>query len=168
MLLDGFTNGLKLYYHGPRMPLDTKNLKSVLFNTDVAISKVKNKSLEGRIAGPFNVRPISNLRRSAIGLVLKKTGGFCLITYLSYPSDNSVNHFIDEKFTSVNYSSFDNVVSLVQKLGQGALIGKKDIKSSFRLVPCYPRDFDLLGFIIEDQFYLDKTNACLWDMQGHV
>jgi hypothetical protein len=45
MLLDGFTNGLKLYYHGPRMPLDTKNLKYVLFNTDVAISKVKNNRL---------------------------------------------------------------------------------------------------------------------------
>jgi len=43
MLLDGFTNGVKLYYHGPRMPLDTTNLKSVLFNTDVAISKVKNE-----------------------------------------------------------------------------------------------------------------------------
>ena len=76
MLLDGFTNGFKLYYHGPRMPLDTKNLKSVLFNTDVAISKVKNEILEGRIAGPFNVRPISNLRCSPIGLVPKKPGAF--------------------------------------------------------------------------------------------
>jgi hypothetical protein len=66
-----------------------------------------------------------------------------------------VNHFIDEKFTSINYSSFDNVVSLVQKLGQGALIGK-DIESAFRLVPCYPGDFDLLGLKIGDQFYLDK------------
>lgn len=124
-----------------------------MFNTDVAISKVENEIWNGRIAGPFNIRPIFNLRCSSIGLVPKKTGGFRLITHLSYPSDNSVNHFIDEKFTSVNYSSFDNVVSLVQKLGQGALIGKKDIKSAFRLVPCYPCDFDLLGFKIGDQFY---------------
>jgi hypothetical protein len=42
-----------------------------------------------------------------------------------------------------------------QKLGQGALIGK-DIESAFRLVPCYPGDFDLLGLKIGDQFYLDK------------
>jgi hypothetical protein len=53
----------------------------------------------------------------------------------------------DLGFTSINYSSFDNVVSLVQKLGQGALIGK-DIESAFRLVPCYPGDFDLLGLKI--------------------
>ena len=86
MLLDGFTNGLKLYYHGRRMPLNTKNLKSVLFNTDFAISKVKNTILEGRITGPFNVRPISNLRCSPIGLVPTKTGGFRLITHLSYQS----------------------------------------------------------------------------------
>ena len=75
MLLDGFTNGLKLYYHGPRMPLDTKNLKYVLFNTDVAISKVKTEILEGRIAGPFNARHIYNLRCSPIGLVPQKNRG---------------------------------------------------------------------------------------------
>jgi hypothetical protein len=75
MLLDGFTNGFKLYYHGPRMSLDTTNLKSVLFNTDVAISKVKTEILEGRIAGPFNARHIYNLRCSPIGLVPKKNGG---------------------------------------------------------------------------------------------
>jgi hypothetical protein len=63
------------YYYGPRMPLDTTNLKSVLFNTDVAVSKVKNEILEGRIAGPFNVHPISNLRCSPIGLVPKNTRG---------------------------------------------------------------------------------------------
>ena len=109
MLFDGFTNGFKLYYHGTRMSLDTTNLKSVLFNTDVAISKVKNEILESRIAGPFNVRHIYNLLCSPIGLVPKKLGCFRLIKHISYPSENSVNHFIDEKFTSVNYSSFDNV-----------------------------------------------------------
>jgi hypothetical protein len=75
MLLDGFTNAFKLYYHGPRMSLDTTNLNSVLFNTDVAISKVKTEILEGRIAGPFNARHIYNLRCSPIGLVPQKNRG---------------------------------------------------------------------------------------------
>jgi hypothetical protein len=47
---------------------------------------------------------------------------------LSYPTFGSVNDFIDEKFTSVQYSLFDNAVSIVRNLGKGALIGKKDIK----------------------------------------
>jgi hypothetical protein len=101
----------------------------------------------GRIAGPFQNRPISNLRCSPIGVVPKKTGCWRLITHLSYPPSNSVNDYIDEQHTAVHYSSFDNAVSIVKKLGKGALIGKKDIKSAFRLLPCYPGDLDLLGLI---------------------
>ena len=59
---------------------------------------------------------------------------------------SSVNDFIDEKFTSVKYSSFDNAVNMVKKLGIGAKLAKMDIKSAFRLLPVYPGDFDLLGF----------------------
>jgi hypothetical protein len=36
------------------------------------------------------------------------------------------------------------------------LIGKKDIKSAFRLLPIYPGDFDLLGFKIGSNYYIDK------------
>jgi hypothetical protein len=79
-----------------------------------------------------------------------------LKTHLSYPTFDSVNDFIDEKFTSVQYSLFDNTVSIVRDLGEGALIGKKDIKSAFRLLPIYPGDFDLLGFKIGSNYYIDK------------
>jgi hypothetical protein len=76
------------------------------------------------IVGPFQNRPISNLRCSPIGVVPKKTGGWRLITHLSYPPSNSVNDYIDEQHTAIHYSSFDNAVSIVRKLGKGALIGK--------------------------------------------
>lgn len=75
---------------------------------------------------------------------------------MSYPPSNSVNDFIDSKFTSVQYSSFDNAVSIVKKLGYNAIIAKMDIKSAFRLLPCYPGDFNLLGFKIGSEFYIDK------------
>ncbi|VDH98820.1 Hypothetical predicted protein [Mytilus galloprovincialis] len=70
------------------------------------------------------------------GLVPKKTSGWRLITRLSYPPSNSVNDFIDPKFTSVQYSSLDNV----SKLGTNVPVAKMDIKSAFRLLPCYPGD----------------------------
>jgi hypothetical protein len=60
---------------------------------------------------------------------------------------NSVNDYIDEQHTAVHHSSFDNAVSIAKKLGKGALIGKKDIKSVFRLLPCYPGDFVILDFL---------------------
>jgi hypothetical protein len=35
-LLDGFSNGFKIKYSGPRLALETKNLKSVFINPTVA------------------------------------------------------------------------------------------------------------------------------------
>ena len=88
----------------------------MLANPAITIAKVENEIKNGRIGGPFRQRPISNLRCSPIGIIPKKTGGWRLITHLSYPPMNSVNHFIDEKFTAVQYSSFDNIISIVQKI----------------------------------------------------
>jgi hypothetical protein len=48
-----------------------------------------------------------------LGLIPKTMGGIRLITHLSYPPANSVNDFIDEHYTSVKYSSFDNAISMV-------------------------------------------------------
>jgi hypothetical protein len=135
------------------LPAETKKLKSVLENPHIALEKVENEIQLGRIAGPFQYSPISNLRCSPIGVIPKKTSGWRLITHLSYPTFGSVNDFIGEKFTSVQYSLFDNVVSIVRNLGKGALIGKKDIKSAFRILP---GDFDLLGFKIGSNYYIDK------------
>jgi hypothetical protein len=135
------------------LPAETKKLKSVLENPHIALEKVENEIQLGRIAGPFQYSPISNLRCSPIGVIPKKTSGWRLITHLSYPTFGSVNDFMGEKFTSVQYSLFDNVVSIVRNLGKGAMIGKKDIKSAFRILP---GDFDLLGFKIGSNYYIDK------------
>ena len=155
-LFEGFSSGFKINYHGPRLPVETKKLKSILENPHIALEKVENEIQLGRIAGPFQYSPISNLRCSPIGVIPKRTSGWRLITHLSYPTFGRVNDFIDEKFTSVQYSLFDNAVSIVKNLGKGALIGKKDIKSAFRLLPKYPGDFDLLGFKIGSNYYIDK------------
>jgi hypothetical protein len=68
--------------------------------------------------------------------------GYRLITHLSYPPSNSVNDFIDNKFSTVQYSSFDKAISIVKKLDKNALIAKMDIKSAFRLLLVYPGDFN--------------------------
>jgi len=83
------------------------------------------------LAGLSDYRPIFNLKCSPIGLVPKKTGSLRLITHLSYPKHFNVNDHIDETYTQVLYSSCDNVVSMIQKLGKNALLAKMDIKSAY-------------------------------------
>jgi len=112
----------------------------------VAHERVKYEITLGRIAGSFMLRPISNWRISPMGLVPKKTSGWSLLTHLSYPSGNSVNDFIDENLTNVQYSKFDNVICIIQTLDEHVKIGNIHINAAFRLFPCYPGDFDLLGF----------------------
>jgi hypothetical protein len=73
---------------------------------------------------------------------------------LSYPPGNSFNDFIDEQLTTVQFSKFDNVISIIQTLGEHAKIRETNILSQ----PCYPRDFNLLGFKIGDMHYTDKCS----------
>ena len=113
ILYNGFRYGFRIDYAGPRVPYESRNLKSVLNNPAIAWEKVMNEVNAGR----NSYRPISNLRVSPIGLVPKKTGGIRLITNLSSPINGSVNDFIDTSYTSVQYSSFDRAVVMIQKLG---------------------------------------------------
>jgi hypothetical protein len=43
------------------LPVETKKLKSVLENPHIALEMVENEIQLGRIAGPFQYSPISNL-----------------------------------------------------------------------------------------------------------
>ena len=113
----------------------------------------------GRMAGPFNLPPLSNLRISPVGLDPKADGSFGLITHLSYPKSDtsSVNANIMDSFKTVKYASFDRVVDMVFDLGTGALMAKRDIKSAFRLLPIHPDDFNLLGVQIEGRIFVNKS-----------
>ena len=104
--------------------------------------------------------PPAKLRISPLGLVPKKEPGeFPLLHHLSYPSGKSLNDFIDPKLCSVQYTSFDEAVHMVQDLGRSCLLGKSDIKSAFRLLPVSVLDFDQLGFKFDGKFYFDKAKG---------
>lgn len=154
-LLNGFQNGFKLRYTGPRIPLFLKNLKSAIMYPEIFQEKLNKELKLGHLYGPFEHPPFSNLRINPCGLVPKKSGGWRLITHLSFPPSLSINEFIDPELTSVQYSKFDSVIEMVQGLGKGALLMKKDIKSAFDLLPVYPSDFPLLGI------YNDFTSEIL-------
>ena len=88
------------------------------------MEKVNKEIHFGRIFGPDNHRPISNLRLNPVGVVPKKTRGWRLISHLSSPVGSSVNEFIDSEMCSVSYSSFENAIQMIQRLGKGTKLGK--------------------------------------------
>ena len=154
----GFTLGFPLHYSGLHLPSDAKNLKSALEQPGIVKQKIQAEIAASRVAGPFANRPIPTLRVSPLGLVPKKEPNkFRLIHHLSYPPGNSLNDFIDPKLCSVQYTSFDEAVHMIQDLGQGCLLAKSDIMSAFRLLPVSVNSFDQLGFMFDDEFYDDKA-----------
>ena len=157
-LANGFQFGFPLHYTGSRLPHESKNLKTVDQHPDVVRQKIQQEIDLGRVGGPFSERPIPTLRVSPLGLVEKKTpGDFRLIHHLSFPEGNSLNDYIDPDLCSVQYTSFDEAVHMVQDAGEGCLMAKLDIKSAFRLLPVSPSDFDQLGFKFESKYYFDKS-----------
>ena len=157
-LTQGFTNGFSLKFQGPRVPIRCVNLKSFSSNFQVGMQKVNQEIQAGRFAGPFSHPPFPDLHCSPLGLVPKKEPHeFRLIHHLSAPHGRSINQGIAKEDATVQYSTFDDAVRLIQVGGRGVLMAKADIKSAFRLLPVRPEDYPLLGFQIGSQFFFDKA-----------
>lgn len=158
-LLDGFTAGFKVGFHGPLPPPCGRNLISAQQLPDVVSAKL-NKELEaGRLAGPFPTPPLPQFCTSPIGLVEKRRepGQYRLIHHLSHPRDsNSINSGIPADFATVQYATVDDAVKLIQRLGKGCYLAKTDIKSAFRLIPVHPSDYHLFGFSFQGSYFFDK------------
>ena len=109
-----------------------------------------------KLLAKINKEIYQNFHCSSIGLVPKKQRGWILITNLSAPQGKSINEFINPEICSFYYSSFNQAVSMVRKLGLLAQISKMEISNEFRLLPIRPEDFALLGFQFLDKNYVDK------------
>ncbi len=158
LLEEGFTFGFKLAYEGLRSQRDSQNLKSINNLKDKALEKINKEVNLGRIAGPFDSRPLRNLIISPIGLVPKsEPGKYRLIQHLSFPDGSSINDGINREMCKVQYTSFDVAVRLVVSAGKGALMAKADIESAFRLLPVHPDDFQLLGIQVDGKYFVDKA-----------
>ena len=153
-VMNGFQFGFRLHYNGPR-DKTAPNLPSFYKYADIARDIIAKEIAKERVAGPFQSRPIPTLRVSLLGVVPTEAE-FRVIHHLSYPTKNSVNDYIDDALCSVNYTKFDEAISMVHRLGRDVFLAKSDIKSAFRLLPIWPGDFELPGFKFDNCYYFDK------------
>ena len=78
-----------------------------------------------------------------------------MIHHLSAPRGHSVNDFIPREEYTLHYSTVDDAIHSLLKLGEGALMAKIDLKAAFRMVPVRREDWELLGIYWQDQYYVD-------------
>ena len=110
----------------------------------------------GRILGPFMQPPIDNLVCSLVGMVAKKNSTkMRMITHLSYPTGNSIDHHIDPKDTTTSYQLFNYAVKIVARYGHGSYISKGDVEAAFRILPIAKKDWHFLGIKFNNRFYID-------------
>ncbi|XP_070550929.1 uncharacterized protein [Ptychodera flava] len=122
-----------------------------------AVTTAITKELRlGHTIGPFAVPPLPNFVVNSLGLRPKKSGGHHIIMDLSQPRNDSVNHYINKEDYTLTYSRVDDAVAILQRLGQGALITKVDIKHAFRLCPVRKKDWHLFGFKWQGLFFFDR------------
>ena len=155
----GFQSGFRIH-----STIDTdlqkglyENHKSVNDNVSFVQTKLDKEKSHGRIAGPYQNPPLSNMVFSPLGLVPKKKnpGEFRLIHDSSFPKENSVNSNIAPEFSAVSFEMLDDCIRIMLELGQGGLVAKADLLYAFKIIPISPLDYRLLGFKFKGQFYFD-------------
>ena len=114
--------------------------------------------LEGKIAGPFREPPFDIFLEHPIFLVDKPhaTPPWRLIHDLSSPVGLSLNSFIPTEERVVKYPSVDLAADTILRLDSDRVyLAKTDISNAFRNLSVCPREFSLLVFAVEHNYYVD-------------
>ena len=108
--------------------------------------------------GPLHALP-TQVHTSPFGVIPKQSqpGKWTLITNLSSPPGWSVNDGIDPALCSIHYSSLDEAIAMVCRLGRGCLLAKTDLKSAYGIIPVHPDDRLLPSMKWKEATFLDAA-----------
>ena len=156
-ILSGLRNGFRLGFNPTGIILKSAktNCPSAREHPSVIETYLAKEVSLGRVFGPAISPPLTDLHVSRFGVIPKKDGGWRLILDLSFPFDHSVNDGINKEDFPLSYSKVSDAISLIVKTGRGALMGKVDIKSAYRIIPVHPADRYLLGMFWQGKYYVD-------------
>ena len=72
-----------------------------------------------------------------------------------------MNDFIPDQFSSVQYASIGDAITLIKSLGRGCYMAKTDIKSAFRIIPIHPDDWAVLRLALYLKFLALRSSGLL-------
>lgn len=125
-LIAGFTQGFRLGYDGPRdINIESNNLPFRVGNNfdlwDKIMMEVEAKNYAGPYDSPAQVYP-TGYAVNPVGLVEKsgKLNKTRMIIHYSYPPGSSINDFIPDSYSKVEYQDFQDAVKIGLDLVNGA------------------------------------------------
>ena len=157
----GFSDGFHIgfAYNNARLRSRNENRQSSLANPEVITNHITAELEKGRLVGPVVESLMAAIQVNPIGLVPKghRTRRWRVIVHLSAPNHFVVNDDISEELSSFSYTSLDDVVDLIRRLGTGTQLVKMDLKDAYRIVPIHPDDNHLLGISWNGAIYVDRA-----------
>ena len=133
--------------------MKASNLLSAFQHTHIIDEEIAKECDAGRILGPFETPQLESLKCSGVGVVPKKNGKWR--RHLSAPAGQSINDGKAKEDFSMHYSSVVDATRILSRLGKGAFLPKRDLKSAFRMVPVQSQDWELLSIHWKQAFYVD-------------
>jgi len=156
-LVNGILNGFSVACVKKTFQDNCKNLKSALEFPHVVSEKICKELKDNKIAGPFFHKPLNKLHVSPIGICKKKERNkYRMIFHLSHPKGDSVNDFIAEEFSTVQYTRVSDAVSGIKSFESKCYMAKTDISNAYRNLPLKPEEYHLFGFKWNNLYYYDR------------
>ena len=157
--IKGILQGFRIGFKQPLKSLVSakRNLNCALQHPDTVEEYLTDEIAHGRVAGPFQkeVTPAAHISRFGVIPKHHQPNKWRLIIDLSHPVNCSVNGGIPKELCSLTYITVDSAIQHIQRVGQGTLLAKIDIKSAFRLLPVHPADRHLLTMSWNHHTYID-------------
>ena len=149
--------GFPLRYEGDR----TRNVEEANGATcrdmpEVTADELRKEVAAGRIAGPFDERPLPGLRAIPRGLKEEPTK-FRPLSMGNKPEGDSVNDGIPkaEHIQLARAKDIDRRIRACFERTGEVWMAKADIKAAYRTMPVRPEDWHLQGIKWDDQYYVD-------------
>ena len=154
-IIEGFDTGI---HRPPEQTFKCKNLRSASENSDFVTQAIAEEVTNDFVIGPFDNVIWENSRISPIGVAKGKwSGKLRLILDLSSPHDNekhpSINSLIEKDSFSLSYTTIDDAVSVITKLGVNSTMCKVDVASAFKILPIKPSQWRYYGFQWQNKIY---------------
>ena len=149
--------GARIGYEAHRGPVRIYgNLTSAEDSPEIVTAEIEKELSKHRLQSFQTMATLPTyFTASPLGLTDKSDGSKRRIHHLSYPTNSttSINSGIPEIYGTITYSTIEEAIAAIQKLGRSCLLVKRDFESAFRHIPVSPLDTPLLGFHWKDQYY---------------